>query len=665
MTQDMEISTFQASLKTLERGIAELSNSDTDPQNYFRTFTEKIVSVLGTGGAAWMITDSGELLFTAHINLSAAGLEQGGSQEQVLRYAISRVLETQEPVVLPARQGSNIHDGGLGSVAANHSDHALLFIPIVDRRQLRGLFLLIAPPDIDTRAIRGFLDYISGLCGWAGYYLQGQRNKKLEIQLSRTDRIRQYISALHCSLQPSRVCYALANYGQELLGVFRCMAGTYSSKGKFRLESVSGLESVAVKSNFIKSIAEIAAHVCRNDKVLLVDNPEAAKQAGQESDDLITAARLYMLQAGTVVMGIFPIRWEQYVVGALIVEKAKEEPIDAEQRRQIEFLSAEAGSALHNSLLYRDLPFSPLVRAAGLLRDKVYRISWMRRIIWAALIAGLLMAPFLFHKQVKVIGTAELVPTEARIAYAQQDGVIQSVAESLTAMPPHRAVQKGEVLAALDMSQIDNEIDRVTNAIMEVTYSLDDARNRNQMTMAAVLESRLKVLEAERDKYLLERRQYEIVSPVDGTVITRESEIRHYYSRPVARGEAMFEIVPEGSSWHLKVNVPENAAGELLRAYDHLEEDARLRARVILNAYPDTKFETYVISVARKANVVTTGEQKYRNVIEVRVAQPEGLEKMVIPRQGMEGKVAIECGERTLFYALTHEFVNFVRVSLF
>ena len=47
------------------------------------------------------------------------------------------------------------------------------------------------------------------------------------------------------------------------------------------------------------------------------------------------------------------------------------------------------------------------------------------------------------------------------------------------------------------------------------------------------------------------------------------------------------------------------------------------------------------------------------------MAQPEGLEEVVIPRQGMEGKVAIECGERTLFYALTHEFVNFVRVSLF
>jgi hypothetical protein len=372
-----------------------------------------------------------------------------------------------------------------------------------------------------------------------------------------------------------------------------------------------------------------------------------------------------MLQAGTVVMGIFPIHWEKYVVGALIVEKAKEEPIGPEQRKQIEFLLAEAGSALNNSLSYRNLPLSPLVRAAGALRDRIYRMSWVHRAIWATLITVLLSAPFIIQKQVKVIGTAELVPTDARIAYAQQEGVIESVAEALTAVPPNRIVKQGEVLASLDMSQIDNEIDRVSNAIMEATYSLDDARNRDLNTTVAVLDSRLKALEAERDKYLLERKQYEIVSPVDGMVITRESEIRQYYSKPVTRGEPMFEIVPEGSSWHLKVNVPEDAAGELLKAYDHLEGDGRLRARVLLNAYPDIKFETYVISVARKANVFTTGDQKYRNVIEVRVAQPEGFAEKVIPRQGMEGKVAIECGERTLFYALTHEFVNFVRVSLF
>jgi hypothetical protein len=60
-----------------------------------------------------------------------------------------------------------------------------------------------------------------------------------------------------------------------------------------------------------------------------------------------------------------------------------------------------------------------------------------------------------------------------------------------------------------------------------------------------------------------------------------------------------------------------------------------------------------------------TGQQKYRNVIEVRVSEPESLRDDIEPRQGMEGKVAIECGKRSVFYAVTHEFADFVRVSMF
>ena len=52
-------------------------------------------------------------------------------------------------------------------------------------------------------------------------------------------------------------------------------------------------------------------------------------------------------------------------------------------------------------------------------------------------------------------------------------------------------------------------------------------------------------------------------------------------------------------------------------------------------------------------------------LIEVRVDEPEDLKDNIDPRQGMEGKVAIECGKRSLFYAVTHEFADFVRVSMF
>ena len=141
----------------------------------------------------------------------------------------------------------------------------------------------------------------------------------------------------------------------------------------------------------------------------------------------------------------------------------------------------------------------------------------------------------------------------------------------------------------------------------------------------------------------------------------------HLSNLPVNEGvgEVILEVVPDDTAWEFTVNVPEDEAGQLLRAYGALQSGEVLSARIILFGYPNVTFEASVLSVAPRAHVETTGEQKYRNVIEVRVAEPPGFRQKVEPRQGMEGKVAVECGRRSFFYAVTHEFVDFLRVSLF
>lgn len=796
LAQEVELSSFQVNLAKLEQEIAELTWSDHDVETYFRTFLERTVSVMGAGGAVWRVTQAGELSFTAHMNLSAAGVEQGGSQEQLLRYALSTILDTKEPIVLPARQGSNVLDGGLGEAGANTSPHALLFVPILERMNLRAIFLLISPAEVDPRAMSGYLGFVEGLCDKAGRFLERKRIEDLETTMSRSNRVRQFICALHSSLDPRRTAYALANYGQELLGVYRCMAGTYDVRGKFRMLSVSGLESVAVKSSFIRGVSEIAKQVCRNDKPLLVENPDAARSAAEDADDLVTAGRMYMLQANSVILGVFPIRSEDRVVGAFVVEKAKDIPIHAGERRKIEGFLVEAGSAFANGMRYRYLPFSPLMRALGAIRDKAYRMTWVRRVVWTAILLGLVLLPMIVQRQVKVKGNAELEPTEARIAYVAQDGVIESLGSSYfspdsftdpaglilklregenelssylwSCIPePQRekigmyagegyssgasrpvreeasvalaeimnrilegvciygsnrfegvelhadtlelvkryggqknavslnrwlleeaypqeiqasesvtltmgtVVKKGSVLAKLDTKAIEQEINRVQSSIEQLDLVLRDERNKSResrgdtLVRIASYVKEFEVLKAELKKLELDKQQYYITSPIDGMVITRDSVLRTLLSRPMKRGEAMVEIVPQVTPWQLLVHVPEDEAGELLKAHRKLGPQECLKARVLLKAYPDEAFESEVISIATKAYVETTGEQKYRNVIEVRVAEPDDLRKEVDLRKGLQGKVAIECGRRSLYYVLTHEFIDYIYVTLF
>ncbi|MBN1765132.1 MAG: efflux RND transporter periplasmic adaptor subunit [Sedimentisphaerales bacterium] len=662
MTTDSQINAFQEKLASLEREISQLSVSERSTPEYFRIFLELLISVIGEGGAVWKMDEGGGVQLVCHMNLSCAGLEEEGAHNTVLKAALAKVIETYSPVVLPAQGGADIFDGGLGKAGINNdSSHALMFVPIISMNSLAAILLLISPTDVDPRAIRGYLGFVQGLCERAGVFIQRQQIRELEDQIRQESRYRQYVSSLHHSLDPRRSCYALANYAQELLGVFRCMAGTFSSRGKFRMDAVSGLESVAVKSNFIQSISVIARQVCRNDKVLIVENPDAAvSQAADQADDLLTMARLYMLQAGTIVMGIFPIRQENRVVGALVVEKATEEKFDQFQRKRIDGMLQEAASAFSNSLAYRDMPLSLLTRPLGAIRDKLYAVRGLRRLVYIAAALAVVLAPFLIPWPVKVIGTAELVPVNGRILYVEQEGVIESVT-----IPEDRRVKQGQVLASLDMRLINSEIQRVESSISETEMARDQARNNGQTTLTEQYDKRREALQAELDKYMQQKAQYQIVAPVNGTVITGETQIKQLTAKPVIRGESVLEIIPDESGWQLLVHVAENESGELLKAYDRLEKDQTLPARVILNAYPDRIFPTQVLSVARKAQVFSTGPQKYRNVIEVRVAQPDDLDDIIIPRQGMEGKVAIECDRRSFFYALTHDFINFIRVSWF
>jgi SSS family transporter len=309
MSLGVQVNSFEDELQILEIRIDELSRAVDDADVFYKVFLENVVELLGVGGAVWQINEFGEISCLNHMNLVIAGLDEQGNQFDLSQKALARVVESTSPVVLPGLDGSNMYDGGLGKDAINRTAHTLLYVPIFDENQLKHIFLLIAPADIDPRAIQGFLEFLNRLCRRVGVLLQRLRLRDTGQHLARAERLRDYYSALHCSLDPKRSCFALANYAQEMLGVYRCMAGSFNSAGKFRMQSVSGLETVAVKSSFIKSISSVARQVCRNKKSLLVDNPNAVLGSDHEAegDDLIAEARLYMLQAKSMAMGVLCI----------------------------------------------------------------------------------------------------------------------------------------------------------------------------------------------------------------------------------------------------------------------------------------------------------------------------------------------------------------------
>ena len=659
-TAQQQVNTFQDSLATLDQEIAVISESELSYVEYFRTFLEQIVSVLGNGGSVWKFADK-QLSCVCHINQSIAGLEPNGAQFALAEKAILKVCESGDTIVLPANGSSDLFDGGLGQQAVNNSPHTLLFVPIKVAGEVSAILVLISPEGVDPRAVRGYAGFVLNLCQKASQFILAEDLRSQRKFTYKTDRLRQYVSALHSSLDPKRCGYALANYSQELLEVYRCTAGTFSPNGKFRVQAVSGLESVAVKSATLKDLETICREVCKNGKPIVVDNPHAAQKAETAGDDeLLIAARLYMLQVDSVMMGVFPIKCpEGHVVGALIVEKALEEEFGKEQLQQIDGLLAEAGIAIRNCQQYRDLPMLAPMKLLASLRDKSFRSKRYKKIAWITVLLAIVILPHVIQKDIKVTGNSELISEGFRNIYASADGVIESVD-----IHQDRVVKAGQVLATFDTTVIENALADIANKIDENTIEYRQAISKGQGEKAKQLEYKIAGLRAQKamNEYSLD--QHKIKAPFDGIVTTRENEIRALANRPVKAGQVILEIIPENPNWELQVNVPEDEAGNLLDAWQNTPEGETLNAKIIMAAYPDEIFETEVLTIASRAHIENTGKQKYRNVISVTVAIPEKLKEMEL-RQGMEGKVAIECGTKSLFYAVTHEFTDFIRVNTF
>ena len=659
-TAQRQAKAYQEKLSLLSQDIANLSESDLSNSDFFRYFLEKIVAVLGIGGSVWSLKDN-NLTCMCHLNQAPAGIDEGGQQFNLHGKALLKVFESGQSIILPAYGSSDLFDGGMGQDAVNNSAYTLLYTPIQISGETNSVFTLVSPEGIDPRAVRGFSNLIASFCEKAGFFLIRNMLKEQQNYTDKTDRLRHFTSALHCELDLRRCCYAMANYSQEILGVYRCTAGTYSHSGKFRVHSVSGLESVAVKSSMLKDLEIICREVCKNNKPLIVDNPHAAMKAETAGDDdLVTASRMYMIQADSLMIGVFPIKSpEGFVVGALVVEKAVEEEFNRNQLQQIDALMAEAGIAIRNCQKYRDLPLQAPMRGLAAVRDKYFRTPKVKRYTWTVILLIIVILPFIIHTATKVTGNSELIAENTNYLYAQTDGIIASID-----IPADRLVKAGDELARFDTRVIETELTRVASRIDEADIALRLARSKGQAEEARRLELSAQAMKAEQAKYQYLLDNHIIKAPIDGIVTTRQTEIRELINKRVSAGDLVLEIIPAEPKWEFQVHIPEDDAGNLLKAWHQLDKGQTLKARIMMKAYPDKIFETEVINLATKAHVETTGQQKYRNVVTVTVKQPEELKDYEL-RQGMEGKAAIECGKKSLFYNLTHEFADFIRINTF
>ena len=155
-----------------------------------------------------------------------------------------------------------------------------------------------------------------------------------------------------------------------------------------------------------------------------------------------------------------------------------------------------------------------------------------------------------------------------------------------------------------------------------------------------------------------------VTATKDGVVATFQIE-QKLINRPVNRGERLLEVMDVGgtSRWRLELQVEEHRVGHILR---HQEERSRLKV-----ADPNAVPVEFVLATAsektysgRLSRISTRADasQAGGSVVELYV-EPTG-ETLPEHRIGAEVNARIHCGQRSLFYVLFGDVVEFVRKRL-
>jgi hypothetical protein len=144
-----------------------------------------------------------------------------------------------------------------------------------------------------------------------------------------------------------------------------------------------------------------------------------------------------------------------------------------------------------------------------------------------------------------------------------------------------------------------------------------------------------------------------VTAPFAGTVATFQLE-QLLFHRPVAKGERLLEILDEAGDWHLELDLPENRLGHLLVA--QLKSPSQnLPVDFVLATRPEDSFTGTLKTTASRTDVsVEEG-----SIVKVQVA----VDKTQLPncRIGAEVQGKIHCGDKSLFYVLFGDVVEFVQ----
>ncbi len=661
-------------IRKLVAEIAELAESDIQPQEFHVEFLNRAVAaVAAAGGALWLADNSGQVRIQTQIEFRQTGLMERSPRTAPHDALLGWLFQMGQPQIIPPQVAVEGVPG-----AGNPTTFALICCPLMVDKKVVGMLEVLMDPTRKAASQKSTLRFVSDLCDLASQYLKSRQSRQLVSQQKLWNQLENFAHAAHASLDLKETAYAIANEGKRLVGCDR-LSVAMKLGGKTMVEATSGQEVVEQRSNLIRELNRL----CK----LVIQSGEDLVYSGHTETfppDIRDALEIYIDESGAkavVITLLFkPVeededgkQKERVPFGCLIAEQIGDEMPMTDAHAKTEVVARHASSALWNAQEHNKIFLLPVLKAIG----SPWRFFRGRTGAKILAVIGAVLA---------VIGIMAFVPWELTIegkgslltdfrqnTYAPVSGRVKKVF-----VKHGQPVKKGDLLVELYSPELDKEKQRLVeqrnNAELQIanlqkqlhdsrTKSDDKPQIQGQEKEAEIkLESAEKQLETINEQLAL----MQVRAPFDGIVTTWDPQ-KEFTDRPVEIGTPLISLADTEGRFILEVEIPDNHMGPVLAAKSKLDAaiaagtkpaDERLDAYFVTAADPEHKYPGKVRQIATTAETVES-KHSVKAIVEFdpkirEEYQARGNEL----RYGSEVRTRIKCGQARLSYVLLRDVLQ-------
>ena len=174
---------------------------------------------------------------------------------------------------------------------------------------------------------------------------------------------------------------------------------------------------------------------------------------------------------------------------------------------------------------------------------------------------------------------------------------------------------------------------------------------------AAQLQREIESLEAQRKLYEAKKRDLQVLSPIEGVIVTWQVRDR-LILRPVEKGQVLMSIADKSGPWELEVQMPDDRLGHVNRSAAEAKAAGReLEVDYILATDPGTRHRGAVKEIHEQAEV--RGDSG--NTVLVRITIDPSRHDREELGAGATVTARINCGKRPLGYVWFHDVLAFIQ----